>query len=1620
MSTFEALSNQLESQFGLGENANRSLADVHNGVNNAYGKLGDFSGEFDHSAERNYLEEGYLRYDPFTTNPKIKEVIWQQPEATILIKKKMFSALAENYNSAYMDKDEKVFLKASKILFQNKCKQISAYEKLCKLDKMVEATEKLNSDVIPLLLSLSNQVFGNDSITSNLDPEANKLKNNPFQQVIEKVRKIYTYNKSGKFTDWIQLANSINKYTTGDGTGVIELTNFTQVSTQVGISPGSGSCSFSISDPFGLMRITEHDIELAIADTTNRYYNKSFFNSQTRDADSIINKSINRLNERRKLRGASELSFKINADTLFGKKITVIVDRVGKEILFEHSIGKVDVDQEFLYGGGTLGTDGLIDPKLQPEAIGNNKTRKQYPADKASGISNELDDFKSIISLVYNKIALDSNSKNSIFQNNKDTNPLRKKMRMHFLGKLIIQPMDSVHVSFTSRTIADDKIVGGLKSNYTGIDVLQKLSNNISEIKNSIQGTILPSGNIDLEAEKAVFVGSDFPSSTWMMIRNMFVSDVDGTHCFAGLVNTARLSYNAQGGAYSVSVSCSDNMKYLEMGKVNFNPGADNFVGSLFDPLTPFKTDFDSISSSEKDNKRDLLDENKILLSSQMQGIIKHKNGPAAGSVAKANNLSQDITIDKTGKISTKYYAPDGLVYKWKEGISTLTQYGSSLDLYDPSRTGDQKLSAEGFAGQDVMNTISLLITGIPYNYATYYKAVIETEGIPKDPDTNKSSAHSYYQSLSNDLKKRNALWGNFVPFKNIVMDEDTYGKVLSAQFNIANFSTKLDQNLKQVSQLQQDSNFFLKADSASTGRDETLNKIALQVSKLKQQGDKIRKDLLDSTSRNLKIVGNDVSVDNDFLINSNSGRNYNDPSYKKTIRKKMNHLTRRFTWSIRANEDKNLFIVDDTYDKDYDIAAFQKNLAGKMELYSSEFLSVKDKILSVANLLNLEVFCDTQGHIRIRPPQYNKIPSSIFYNMMLLKKQKGIEIFPKYLENLYKDQVSALALRIGMIEDELRLMIALMDTYPGPINNKVLEGVINSLTKSSMGSAKFQFLTELGTGEIFKLSDVLKLNPENNKQDQVSFDEILSKVKNQLNLSNAFTAADRYQFVASVTNIPGITEGTDLDTIKSRLSSKYGVTVDLSKYTYTKKQINQSAVKTVDLYKVTEEVMQKLADRQKLVSKLSSSIKNLQEYQTLENGSTVVFNSFSPNKNVPEMLEHMIEDESFDDYGPGSGSRYVIKNKHILSYECSENPPPYTMVQVNGVLSDLGVQGPSGLNNTLPGGGNGMSSAVAIDYDMWKIYGMNSSVQPVNVPFLNEPDTQCAPYAATILSRNRRNILRAGMTVVGNEYMQPGEVVYVEQLGLLYYIESVSHSFTYGSFATTLVLSYGHTPGEYIPTTLDVIGKLLYNNRDISSYEINRQNNSFNESHLTSFLITPSEKDNNIGTTINLTDDNYKKIFNAMFTSAFAINSNSSKSNNVLAKVELRYYYDGKSRVTSDNKMQEVAVYIKKVMTGRIRLSSNKMNQYSNNLDSVPVFEDSQVEIVPVKLDEPTDYKSASQMAWNLARNYLSSYPSAVVAREKSKNSSATENYDKQAFLLKDALYGGVIDCYVKFSHLV
>jgi len=250
----------------------------------------------------------------------------------------MFSSINENYRPDYMDADEKLYYKAMQILFQNKCRQISALEKLSKIQKITSAVGYVSDQLLPIIISLTDDAgsgfnTGGLSLFGGLNSQG-EVSN--FTKVVDRLRRLYAFNNSSQYTTWItDPASFLFQSQLSNGTGVIELTNVTSFDTDVNLDlRRGGRFNFSVSDAYGAMLITEYDIERALSDATNSFYNHKFFQFGKESIEEVINDALTRLNQMRSNRKASSISFKVNPDTLLGNKVVAIIDRLGIQLPF--------------------------------------------------------------------------------------------------------------------------------------------------------------------------------------------------------------------------------------------------------------------------------------------------------------------------------------------------------------------------------------------------------------------------------------------------------------------------------------------------------------------------------------------------------------------------------------------------------------------------------------------------------------------------------------------------------------------------------------------------------------------------------------------------------------------------------------------------------------------------------------------------------------------------------------------------------------------------------------------------------------------------------------------------------------------------------------------------------------------------------------------------------------------------------------------------------------------------------------------------------------------------------------------------------------------------------------
>jgi hypothetical protein len=324
-------------------------------------------------------------------------------------------------------------------------------------------------------------------------------------------------------------------------------------------------------------------------------------------------------------------------------------------------------------------------------------------------------------------------------------------------------------------------------------------------------------------------------------------------------------------------------------------------------------------------------------------------------------------------------------------------------------------------------------------------------------------------------------------------------------------------------------------------------------------------------------------------------------------------------------------------------------------------------------------------------------------------------------------------------------------------------------------------------------------------------------------------------------------------------------------------------------------------------------------------------------------------------------------------------------------------------------------------------MYGLRPMGSAEFKPFLNDPLSQCAPYAVSLLAKARKNILRGNISIYGNEYMQPGEVIYLEQKGLLFYVEQVNHSMSMGGqFRTDLTVTHGHYPGEYIPTQLDVFGKMAYNNANNSGLICYRDLPNPNEKWLGTLQLDPNMRydDPNI-VLASLFSKNDKGDYtsppNPSDNSIATKNINAlnnimasyesllqSQGTNIKYKLEIRYY-TFKGYKKSPEKIKEFSQKIKEIMIGTspaIAISSNgPIHKASSDDVSDPIL---------IDLSKKETTKSPSNQAWSLARDYAKK---SVFSRSSSDADTANVSQIKSSaqsqFVAAKMIATTIVDIY-------
>lgn len=609
----------------------------------------------------------------------------------------------------------------------------------------------------------------------------------------------------------------------------------------------------------------------------------------------------------------------------------------------------------------------------------------------------------------------------------------------------------------------------------------------------------------------------------------------------------------------------------------------------------------------------------------------------------------------------------------------------------------------------------------------------------------------------------------------------------------------------------------------------------------------------------------------------------------------------------VRLNRDNNYLIVSDQYDYNLELTPFLIKLSQtNYKRFQGDYTSVFERCNVANNAIGFEFFANSQGHIEFRPPQWNRTPLTIL-EYASKSKREGKTVIPENIMSIFNQRIESLEYDIQKLNVLIVMSALLLGRFPdrklipsfkgtnGPssmaffgVRFKIQErnGELGNVSRSSAlrgASRRISLLDDsLGldvdfAGGKYMLGDTTTLigdlDPLIQEQAGV-FDDLtrrsFRKGRNnsgfQLKDARAYATTDNLNIIRQdCIKFMGFDPCKDLG-----LGSR-----EIKDEDFFFDQGGDSNRRLIDVFfDDSESIFKKLtkfiSSRDSLVSILkrnSTKKKELEAVESFFEGSNPENPKKIPNDKLQKGLElinaandflkgspfdgnvfeHLILNDKANILGFGSGKRFIIEDIDIISASYAEKPPEFTRINVVGDV-------PLNVAQQISSATDGLYYwAGATDFDLWRQYGykpknMNS------VPFLNDADLACKPYAYFKIQNQRAKINTASLSLSGNEFYQPGDVVYVKSKNLLYYVESVSHSLQIGgTFSTSLTLTYGHAPGEYLPGPLDVIGQQFYTKVDrekVMTQRASRGDDNYRTFRPSSIIMNPialvSDIDNN------------------------------------------------------------------------------------------------------------------------------------------------------------------------------
>lgn len=1119
---------------------------------------------------------------------------------------------------------------------------------------------------------------------------------------------------------------------------------------------------------------------------------------------------------------------------------------------------------------------------------------------------------------------------------NNEFSDVRRQLRDEFVGQSIIQDMDVVNIFINSNTRIDTP-----ESNRA-FDT-SALYGNLQ-----VQGDLLDVSTIHSEWRN---IATNLPFSFYLSLRKRDFFRSDGEQTFEGLIKSVNSSYSASSGVYKLSISASDNKEYLDLGQFNLQPSLAQPDGGLYDPLTPFEIEVDPVTGIPVGDLK-LLPENDSI-----GRWLKHEDGFYAGETVEDVGILNDSET-KDDKNVKYYLHTSGLAYKWKQGIITETRNhnlsrpinSKGADLADTVNTYGITQFSNTFAGLDSADIISTLVTGRPYNYSSFIRQTLQSGSFSLD---NTNGRPRYFNYLFDFLETRSPVYGGFLPAKDKMVDLKTAKEAVEKTKELEQRNKAVNKLLGEIARLEDSVARSPSANLQKLELDQKRGELSrLEASMVQPSSSSGNNNLAGNTEAGgwfgeatelayETIFGSEPSEDDIFAINS-----------------KLKYIVRKKPEEVRYNTAKRYLIVSSQYDQDTEIQAFVRdlrNIGGANNLFTSSFKTARSQCEEVANVIDFEFYADSNGNLVFQPPQYNKTPLSLLLKLIALSKAEGVNYAPKFLINLFSSRIRLTQNEILITELRLFEKLLLLAKNATITDNTVeSDGLVLALSQN---------INKNNSGYDLNI-DTLKTLGAQNQELTVSQREAIRSKSGRID--DAFYRDTARQLII-VRN--------QLNTLRGNVTKIQDVgSVEVIRKAKEEIAANSSAVQRL---KIANEINSLNSRRQLLIKTYLRLIDNFAEFNAnaadIQIPSSVLaqlkgVTPFSDLPVFPKFMEDLIENDLTNEEGFRSGKRFIINDDTIISMSLNSKPPEFNNVSVVGNSDFVGGQIESSIPKQFWAG--------ATDFDSWRQYGFRSRANDISRADFKNPETQCAPYAVFQLIRQRKEIHSGQVTVVGNEFYKPGDVVYVNNKSMLYYVTNVTHSLSLGNaqYQTTLELAYGHPLGEYIPTPLDVIGKGLLTSYSQAYGSIvgRRSSVPVNQAvHLETLYLQEYENLNpltisNIQTSFTNSESNKNLIKNV----AIKVSERLNRPSELRSRVEIRTYASSNSFVQR-SKAETIAKWVRDMLI-------QSSEEASSDLEGLQVqpLEYSDIKIISgINLNEPsseadiTFRRFPSSYAWSYAR---------------------------------------------------